>query len=222
MLADYRIQMGRNLLRPILKLLVSGQPSSETDSRKGLTLSGFASPRGNSGGPMFNAAGEVIGIVSHNISEGGGQRGPEVRHHHEDSPAPPAREELVSGAGSKRSSGYKGRSGDRIRRSSRAGGSEYAEFDIRVVADWYWWGPPCRLMPRRHLAARETTWIRVATRSCPAVRTASRVQVVARSWRDHRHSSDRSGLIYAPCNISLGVRVAAAGGSSDRVGRMAM
>jgi hypothetical protein len=97
MLADYRIQMGRNLLRPMPKLLVSGQPSSETDSRKGLTLSGFASPRGNSGGPMFDAAGDVIGIVSHNISEGGGQRGPEVRHHHEDSPAAPAREELVLG-----------------------------------------------------------------------------------------------------------------------------
>jgi serine protease Do len=30
---------------------------------------------GNSGGPMFNAAGEVIGIVSHNISKGGGSEG---------------------------------------------------------------------------------------------------------------------------------------------------
>ena len=30
---------------------------------------------GNSGGPMFNAAGQVIGIVSHNISKGGGSEG---------------------------------------------------------------------------------------------------------------------------------------------------
>ena len=30
---------------------------------------------GNSGGPMFNTAGEVIGIVSHNISKGGGSEG---------------------------------------------------------------------------------------------------------------------------------------------------
>jgi S1-C subfamily serine protease len=30
---------------------------------------------GNSGGPMFNAAGEVIGIVSHNISKSGGCEG---------------------------------------------------------------------------------------------------------------------------------------------------
>jgi S1-C subfamily serine protease len=30
---------------------------------------------GNSGGPMFNMAGEVIGIVSHNISKGGGSEG---------------------------------------------------------------------------------------------------------------------------------------------------
>jgi len=30
---------------------------------------------GNSGGPMFNAAGEVIGIVSHNISKSGGSEG---------------------------------------------------------------------------------------------------------------------------------------------------
>jgi S1-C subfamily serine protease len=30
---------------------------------------------GNSGGPMFNAAGEVVGIVSHNISKSGGSEG---------------------------------------------------------------------------------------------------------------------------------------------------
>jgi S1-C subfamily serine protease len=30
---------------------------------------------GNSGGPMFNAAGEVIGVVSHNISRSGGSEG---------------------------------------------------------------------------------------------------------------------------------------------------
>jgi serine protease Do len=30
---------------------------------------------GNSGGPMFNMAGEVIGVVSHNISKGGGSEG---------------------------------------------------------------------------------------------------------------------------------------------------
>ena len=30
---------------------------------------------GNSGGPMFNAAGQVIGIVSHNISKSGGSEG---------------------------------------------------------------------------------------------------------------------------------------------------
>jgi serine protease Do len=30
---------------------------------------------GNSGGPMFNMSGEVIGIVSHNISKGGGSEG---------------------------------------------------------------------------------------------------------------------------------------------------
>jgi S1-C subfamily serine protease len=30
---------------------------------------------GNSGGPMFNLAGEVVGIVSHNISRGGGSEG---------------------------------------------------------------------------------------------------------------------------------------------------
>jgi serine protease Do len=30
---------------------------------------------GNSGGPMFNWAGEVIGVVSHNISKGGGSEG---------------------------------------------------------------------------------------------------------------------------------------------------
>jgi S1-C subfamily serine protease len=30
---------------------------------------------GNSGGPMFNMAGEVIGLVSHNISKGGGSEG---------------------------------------------------------------------------------------------------------------------------------------------------
>jgi S1-C subfamily serine protease len=30
---------------------------------------------GNSGGPMFNMAGDVIGIVSHNISKGGGSEG---------------------------------------------------------------------------------------------------------------------------------------------------
>ena len=30
---------------------------------------------GNSGGPMFNMGGEVIGIVSHNISKGGGSEG---------------------------------------------------------------------------------------------------------------------------------------------------
>jgi serine protease Do len=30
---------------------------------------------GNSGGPMFSMAGEVIGIVSHNISKGGGSEG---------------------------------------------------------------------------------------------------------------------------------------------------
>ena len=30
---------------------------------------------GNSGGPMFNIAGEVIGVVSHNISKGGGSEG---------------------------------------------------------------------------------------------------------------------------------------------------
>jgi S1-C subfamily serine protease len=30
---------------------------------------------GNSGGPMFNMAGEVIGVVSHNISRGGGSEG---------------------------------------------------------------------------------------------------------------------------------------------------
>src|SRR2546428_618379 len=31
--------------------------------------------QGNSGGPMFNTAGEVIGIVSHNISKSGGSEG---------------------------------------------------------------------------------------------------------------------------------------------------
>jgi hypothetical protein len=30
---------------------------------------------GNSGGPMFNVAGEVIGVVSHNISKSGGSEG---------------------------------------------------------------------------------------------------------------------------------------------------
>src|SRR5207244_10813044 len=30
---------------------------------------------GNSGGPMFNMAGDVIGIVSHNISKSGGSEG---------------------------------------------------------------------------------------------------------------------------------------------------
>lgn len=30
---------------------------------------------GNSGGPMFNMTGEVIGVVSHNISKGGGSEG---------------------------------------------------------------------------------------------------------------------------------------------------
>ncbi len=30
---------------------------------------------GNSGGPMFNMAGEVVGLVSHNISKGGGSEG---------------------------------------------------------------------------------------------------------------------------------------------------
>ena len=30
---------------------------------------------GNSGGPMFNMAGEVVGVVSHNISRGGGSEG---------------------------------------------------------------------------------------------------------------------------------------------------
>jgi S1-C subfamily serine protease len=30
---------------------------------------------GNSGGPMFNMAGEVVGLVSHNISRGGGSEG---------------------------------------------------------------------------------------------------------------------------------------------------
>ena len=30
---------------------------------------------GNSGGPLFNMAGEIIGIVSHNISKGGGSEG---------------------------------------------------------------------------------------------------------------------------------------------------
>ena len=30
---------------------------------------------GDSGGPMFNMAGEVIGIVSHNISKSGGSEG---------------------------------------------------------------------------------------------------------------------------------------------------
>jgi serine protease Do len=30
---------------------------------------------GNSGGPMFNMAGEVVGVVSHNISKGGGSEG---------------------------------------------------------------------------------------------------------------------------------------------------
>jgi S1-C subfamily serine protease len=30
---------------------------------------------GNSGGPMFNLAGEVVGLVSHNISKGGGSEG---------------------------------------------------------------------------------------------------------------------------------------------------
>jgi S1-C subfamily serine protease len=30
---------------------------------------------GNSGGPMFNAAGDIIGIVSHNISKSGGSEG---------------------------------------------------------------------------------------------------------------------------------------------------
>lgn len=34
---------------------------------------------GNSGGPMFNMAGEVIGIVSHNISRSGGKGSPADR-----------------------------------------------------------------------------------------------------------------------------------------------
>ena len=56
---------------------------------------------GNSGGPMFNMAGEVVGLVSHNISKGGGQRGTGLRGHHATPPSSSCSTSARSGAGSR-------------------------------------------------------------------------------------------------------------------------
>ena len=56
---------------------------------------------GNSGGPMFNMNGEVIGIVSHNISKSGRQRGAGLRRHRATRPSSCCSRSGQSGAASR-------------------------------------------------------------------------------------------------------------------------